>query len=97
VTLSQTRTHGLAIAASLLLSANVLLFWVIPIVAGPTVQCGDRDPIACDQVWHEVAAEQEGVIQMLFPVTAASVGRGEECPSVYLEWLWGVFALSREC
>jgi len=78
-----------AAALGSLLSAIVVMVWVIPTVFGPRVDCGEIDPAACDRIWRDTAVRIGG-IQQLFPVTSAEVSGTETCPQVVLEWFGGV-------
>jgi hypothetical protein len=92
-----TWKRGVAAALGLVLVATVAVVWVIPTVQGPTVECIEIDPVACDQAWRSEAAAIGG-IQQILPVTKARVGGSPEvtCVQVYLEWLGGVFAVAHE-
>jgi hypothetical protein len=87
-----------AIVASLglLLAAVLLVVWVVPVVQGPTVECNGIAPAACEDAWQAVAGDWDG-IQRVLPVTAAQVSDGGKCPTVYVEWLWGVLAGAVMC
>ena len=87
----QLLTWGLGIV---LLTA-LLGVWVVPAVASPKIACGDIAPAPCDRLWRATAAETTG-LQMILPVTAASVSGTEGCPQVRVEWLWGILATDVE-
>lgn len=92
-----TRRRWVAAALGLFLAAIVAVVWLIPTVQGPTLECIDIDPVACDHAWRAEAAAMGGVQQML-PVTKAWVQGSPEvsCVQVYIEWLGGVFAVAHE-
>jgi hypothetical protein len=84
-----TRTRTIVGVLGLVLVAVFTVFWVIPTVYGPSVECQDVDAAACDRIWRAAAAEADGV-QVILPVTRVLVIGPEECPEyVSLERLGG--------
>jgi hypothetical protein len=75
----------------------LVFVWIIPTIAGPTVDCGQVDPVACDRTWHQLADNNRGPLA-IFPVTGASLSGGTpECPNtVNVEILWGLWVFVAE-
>jgi hypothetical protein len=81
-----------------LLVATVALVWIVPAVAGPTVDCGEFDQATCDRLVPRVVAE---AIASGFgppvPMPVRSVwvsGPSEFCVSYQVWWFPWVFGYS---
>jgi hypothetical protein len=95
------RVALLGIVAVLVLAFTVL--WVVPIVAGPSVDCGPFDEATCERYVAEVIATYDAATTpedhrrpFFLPVLSVGLSGYEGCYGYDILWLfggWSVFPL----
>lgn len=82
---------GLRLFLPLILIISILVAIVVYLNdRGPTISgCGGLEPAACEELWRQVAAEEEGLASLLpvtrVRITADYIGEPAECLDVYVE------------
>jgi hypothetical protein len=89
------RVAVLGIAAVLVVAFAVL--WVVPVVAGPTIDCGPFDEATCERIVAEIIASHDDPAEVLpdsyrppfLPVTSVVLSGTEGSVDYEIHWLFG--------
>ena len=69
----------------------IVVLWIIPLVRGPSlIDCGGLEPVACDRVWRQVAADDSVGFLPITGIRIAEVtGTSPVCGTFTIErWIF---------
>jgi len=94
------RVALLGIAAVLVLAFTVL--WVVPVVAGPSIDCGPFDEATCERIVADIIARHDHPAEgtpdyvrrpAFLPVTSVVLSGTEGSVDYEISWLFGGFGV----